>query len=430
MRLIPNINLSYRTYEILVKKYLMDGPNTAFTTMRETKNRFDRVIASLPMISRFSWDHSYKVISMDGSPIPVQTLLDSWQSCLVDLSVAVDKLFRSFDYDSILSIIDAKLIPLPEEAPNWLSDSRSKYDYLYSFLEEDRNQLKPFRQQFLKFLVNDRSLFNRANGKIYPITNAIWGWFADLQDVVNLMWYLSHVTSPGTGRGKEWENIYYANHPSHAKNLHCMNGMPAYECRYGKNQAVKGHSDCILRTPAWQVMRYTILVLTCSYYAAAHIGNSVGMKREYCNNYLYHAFLRYGRPMTSSDYSKYLMQITQSTIGLSLGLRDYRQLDTALLNQLARLSLEKADQVDLEVEEMHEMSGHSAQTARTHYGVSSTESTAHISSDLVASQQRKALIWQGAIGFIHPRLRSKAADIPVRILHACYYLSNCFLQVN
>lgn len=413
------VDLFYRTYQTLVQKYLTDGPNTTFTTMRETKNRFDSIIASLPMISRFTWDPSYKVISMDGSPIPVQTLLDSWQSCLRDLSVSIQKLFRGFDYDSILSIIDSKLIPLPEEASNWLIDSRSQYDYLYSFLKEDRNQLQPFGELFLRSLVNDRSLFAHGNGKIYAKDNAIWGWFSDLQDVVNLMWYLTHVTSPGTGRGKEWENIYYANHPSHAKNLHCINGMPAYECRYNKNQAVKGHSECILRTPASQVMRYTILVFTCAYYAAAHIGNFIGMKKEFCTNYLYHAFLRYGRPMTSHDFSKYLMQITESTLGIALGLRDYRQLDTALLNQLARLSLEKPDQEDMEVEEMHEMSGHSAQTARTHYGISSTESTSQISSDIVSSQQRKALVWQGAIGFIHPQLRSKAADVPVKFLFIC-----------
>ncbi|KAE9390412.1 hypothetical protein BT96DRAFT_1002315 [Gymnopus androsaceus JB14] len=381
----------FKTYQELVQDYLTDGPNTAFTTMRETKNRFDSVVASMPMIARFSWDYDYKVISMDGSPIPVQTLLNSWQSCLVKLSTSVHKLFRGFAYDDILSIIDAKLIPIPEEAPNWMSDSRMQLDYLYSFIGEDRNRLKPFRNAFLKYLVNDRALFNQVNGEIYPITNAIWGWFADLQDVVNLMWYLCHVTSPGTGRGREWENIYYANHPSHPKNLHCMNGIAGFENRYNKNQFVKGHSECIL---------------------PAHVGNTVQMKKEYCDNYLFHVFLRYGKPMTSFDYSKYLMQITQSTIGLALGLRDYRQLDTALLNQLARLSLEKADQEDLEVEEMHLMSGHSAQTARAHYGVSSTESTSFISSDLVASQQRKALIWQGAIGFLHPHIRSKAANVP------------------
>lgn len=381
--------------------------------MREIKNLFDRVVASMPMIARFSWDHSYKVISLDGWPIPIQTLLESWKTCLADLSISVHKLFRGFDFQSILDLIDSKTIPIPEEAPNWLSDSRMQYDYLYSFLEEDRNQLKPFRAGFLKYLLKDRSLFNQANGQIYPVTKSIWAWFADLQDVVNMMWYLSHVTSPGTGRGREWENLYYANHPSHPKNLHCLNGIPAYETRYNKTQSVKGHSECILRTPAWQVMRFTILVLTCSYYAAAHIGNFIGMKKEYCDNYLYHVFVRYGRPMTSNDYTKYLMQITHSTIGISLGLRDFRQLDTALLNQLARLSLEKSDQEDLEVEEMHQMSGHSAQTARTHYGVSSTEATSFTSSDLVASQQRKALIWQGAIGFIHPRLRSQAANISV-----------------
>lgn len=399
--------------------------------MRETKNRFDSVIASLPMISRFTWDPSYKVISMDGSPIPVQNLLSSWQSCLSDLSVSIDKLFRGFDYEAVLVRIDSKLIPLPEEAPNWLVDSRNQHDHLYSFLKEDRNQLEPFRAEFLRFLANKRSLFNHVDGKIYGIHNAIWGWFSDLQDVVNLIWYLTHVTSPGTGRGKEWENIYYANDPSHAKNLHCINGMPAYECRYNKNQSVKGHSECILRTPAWQVMRYTILVFTCAYYAAAHIGYYIGMKKEFCRNYLYHAFLRYGRPMTSFDFSKFLMQITESTLGIALGLRDYRQLDTALLNQLARLSLEKPDQEDMEVEDMHEMSGHSAQTARTHYGVSSTESTSQISSDIVSSQQRKALVWQGAIGFLHPRLRSRASDIPVKpsAVH-CYCSSNHSFTVN
>ncbi|KAF9062256.1 hypothetical protein BDP27DRAFT_1428161 [Rhodocollybia butyracea] len=404
-------NEEFKTYETLVQKYLMDGPSTPFTTMRETKNRFSRVIASQPTISRFTWDVDSKVVSMDGTPISVQKLFDSWQTCLADLETATRKVFRGYDYTPILELIDSKTIPIPEESSNWFVDSRSQLDYLYSFLEEDRNQLKPYREVLLQHLLKDASLITVVNGELIPNENAIWQWFADLQDSVNLKWYLTHVSSPGTGRGREWENIYYANHPSHSKNLHCLNGTPCYEPSYGKTQAVKGYTDCILRTPAWQVMRYDVLILDCAYVAASHLGNLIGMKKEFCDNYLYRSFVRYGRPMVSADFSKFLQHITQKTIGVPLGLLDYRQLDTAILNQIAHLSLEKADLEDAEVEDMHLMSGHSAQTARNTYGVSHSSATPSIPQDLVASQQRKARVWQGVIGMLHPRLRIKAASI-------------------
>ncbi|KAF9060082.1 hypothetical protein BDP27DRAFT_1430492 [Rhodocollybia butyracea] len=404
-------NEEFRTYEALVQNYLMDGYSTAFTTMRETKNRFSSVIASQPTIARFTWDVDSKVVSMDGTPISVQKLFDSWQTCLADLETATRKVFRGYDYTAILELIDSKTIPLPEESSNWFVDSRAELDYLYSFIEEDRNQLKPYREVLLQHLLKDKTMFAVANGELIPNENAIWQWFADLQDSVNLKWYLTHVSSPGTGRGREWENIYYANHPSHSKNLHCLNGTPGYEPYYGKTQAVKGYTECILRTPAWQVMRYDILILDCAYFAASHLGNLIGMKKEFCANYLYRSFVRYGRPMESADFSKFLQYITQKTIGVPLGLLDYRQLDTAILNQIAHLSLEKADFEDTEVEEMHLMSGHSAQTARNTYGVSHSSATPTIPQDIVASQQRKARVWQGVIGMLHPRLRVKASSI-------------------
>ncbi|KAF5358860.1 hypothetical protein D9757_012683 [Collybiopsis confluens] len=398
-----------RTYEKLVKPFLVDYTQTPFARMRENIKRFSTVVMLQPGIPRFTWDVHHEVVSIDGNPLRWKDILCSWQECLSMVQVSLDEVFRGCEYWNILSYIDSRLSP--DSPEQWFRDSRNENTLGYSFITDPVNGLLSFRSTLLKHLIHDPALFLIADGKLHAKEGSVWEWFAKVQDLINVLWYLCAVTCPGSARGTEWQFLYYANHPSHAKNLHCINGIPGFEFVYGKTSSHKGYSKAIFRCFAFQISRVLILVLTTVHYAAAHIGMYIGMAKEDADNYLYQVFVRYGKPLLSKNFSKILGNITRSTLGLTLGLRDFRQLDKALLTQKCNLSFDNPeDRESDDTDAVHGMHGHSTRVAHSHYAISTSNATRFISPDVIQQSQRIALAWQWEIGFIHPHHRKKAVD--------------------
>ncbi|KIK52458.1 hypothetical protein GYMLUDRAFT_965934 [Collybiopsis luxurians FD-317 M1] len=398
----------FDTYKAIVKPFLIDSEQTPFATMRENIKHFTSVVMRQPGLPRFTWDVNYEVISIDGNPLGWKTIVSSWQECLAMLQSSVDKVFRGCQYDHILDFIDSKL--MPDSPDKWFRDSRTNSKVGYSFITDPTNGLQVYRNVLLRHLLHDPSLFAVVNGRVYAKAGRVWEWFGELQDLVNLLWYITSITCPGSARGTEWQHLYYANHPSHQKNFHCLNGMPGIEFIYGKMESQKGHTKAVLRTPAFQISRLLILTFTTVYYAAAHIGLYVRMPKEYADNYLFQMFVRYGKPMLSENYSAFMGTITRTSLGLSLKLRDFRQLDKALLTQKCNLEFDNPEDRELEGDVLHDMHGHTKVVAQHHYGLTATNATKFVPPDVVVSSQRIALAWQWAIGFIHPHFRKKVAS--------------------
>lgn len=408
--------ISQRTYQKEIQQYLFDDEQTPFATMREHMKRFTVIALAQPGIARFTWDINHDVISIDGNPLRWNDILDSWQTCLGNLEASMHKVFRGCEYDHILEFIDSRLSPDSGAPGMWFRDSRTT-ESGYSIISEEKNDLNKFRPVLLEHLAKDKSLFVTISGVLFAKEGEIWEWFAHVQDAVDLLWYLLVTTSPGSARGTEWCNTYYANHSSHAKNLHCLNGMPCFEFLYGKMQSQTGHNNkAVLRTPAFQVMRYLLLLLTTVYYAAAHIGVFIGMEKEVADAYLYQIFVRYGHPMTSDNFTKVMQNMTRTTLNLQLGLRDYRQLDKTLLTIKCKLSMDEPDDEAEEDMALHTMHGHTVDIGRTQYGLQTTNATEKLAQDQVSFMQRIAVSWHWHIHFIHPHHKKLVGSSLVGLL--------------
>lgn len=114
---------------------------------------------------RFTWDPTNQVISMDGFPLRVSDIFQSWRNLVGELEITIEKLCRGYDMSPLLEHLDNHLHPDPKYSAAWLRDSRSKISVGYSFLEEPSNGLKSFRLQLLGHLVKDKELFQHIDGK-------------------------------------------------------------------------------------------------------------------------------------------------------------------------------------------------------------------------------------------------------------------------
>lgn len=221
------------------------------------------------------------------------------------------------------------------------------------------------------------------------------------------------MTSAACNRGTSWEGVYYANHPNHKRNYYCINSLPGYENHYSKPQSRTDRVRQTFYCPAFQVTRLQLFLFACVYPAAAHISLFLGTSKELADNYLYMPFVKFGKPMVSDDFGKYLAAITYSTLGISIGLRDYRQLDNALLLKYAEIDPEKLDNEAEVLEGIHEAYDHSSAIGKTNYGLLTHGSTDHLSPGDISFLQRLAIRWHGVIGLVHPELAAKAQSLSV-----------------
>ncbi|KAK7434938.1 hypothetical protein VKT23_009679 [Stygiomarasmius scandens] len=403
-------NIHYDAYKACVHKWVTDNNPSTFTKMRENMRRFTALVYAEPGISRFTWDATGEVVTIGGFPLSAKRLFVSWKDQVGDLVLLVDDLFRGCEYSDILEYIDSRSDPDPEKSSTWFRDSTSNTDVNFSVFSEKGNKLERFRGRLLGFLAEDRQFFKRVNGKLHANERIIWEWFGKLQDVINLMWYLIHATSPGGARGRESEPLTYANNPHHPKNLHFISGHFCLETVYRKMSSQHGsNGQSIVRIVAFHVARLLVLVLCCGYYAAAHLGLWIGMPKENADNYLYYVFVRYGRPMVSNDFGKILGNTTESTIGFPIFLADFRQLKSNLMLHKAHIKWEEPDEEEEEDVQAHELMGHSAGVGRTHYG-RDNRGTRFLSGDQVGLNIRTGIKWLGTIDFLHPFFKSRVAE--------------------
>ncbi len=318
----------------------------------------------------------------------------------------------------MLDYIDAKLSPDSKTPGAWFRDSPNEEKLGYSFLGDDAG-LREFRPILLDYLSQEGQLFDVVRGKLHAKETKIWDWFRDLGQVVDYLFYLLYVTCPGAGRGTEWEKLYWANHQNHSKNFHCLNGIPSLNFIYDKMMAARGYAKSLIRTPAFQVSRILILVLNTAYYAAEHLGACINWTADQCKNYSYRMFVSYGEQMSSVQFSTALANISESTLGLRIGIRDYRQLDKVLMSTKCELSFEDPDEEEEEAVAKHGMHGHSAKMGRQHYGLTSTNSTEKLAPDQVEWFQRIGIAWHWTIGFIHPHHRREVYQSRVSDLDLC-----------
>ncbi|KAJ3902464.1 hypothetical protein F5879DRAFT_991007 [Lentinula edodes] len=398
-------NDTLRTYEALIAPFLLDDRQTPFTVMRQHMKLISSIVFSQDTIPRFTWDAHFSVVSMDGYPLKWVDIINGFKSSLSDLEAHIDIVFRGCRYEHILEYIDSRLEADSSSSENWFRDSRDQTQHGYSLVKEKLNHLEQYRPILLAHMIEDSRLFVTVDGKPHAKQGALLEWFAHLQNVIDTLYVLVAFTSPGSARGTEMEALQYCNDHRHPKNLHFLNGILCIEMLYTKTQSLQGTAKTLLRMPAHQVSRYLILILTTVHYAAAHVSEFVNIPVENANNYLTHIFVKYGKPMTSDDFSKAIANMTAKKLGLPLHLRAFRQLDKAMFTTKCNLSMNEPDEQSKEIKAMHSFHGHSADTAEHHYGQLTNNSTNKISSDRVAFYQRVGMAWQTEIQFPHPHFK-------------------------
>jgi hypothetical protein len=137
----------------VLKNYLTDGTEGVFTSLMQEFHLLSALSYRVKRLPRFSWNHNYSVVSMDGYPITMSDLQEFPTKLLkeadVRLHVALQGLkFRDFD-----KIIAECL--RSDNPKKWIKDDLRNQEPGYSFLTDTRNSFHLVKDWFLKELMDE-----------------------------------------------------------------------------------------------------------------------------------------------------------------------------------------------------------------------------------------------------------------------------------
>lgn len=213
---------------------------------------------------------------------------------------------------------------------------------------------------------------------------------------MGMLFFLCFTTVGGAARGTEWQNLKYAAEGGD-RHLYILNGFVTIVTTYLKSQSMLSHGTVVARSPAPDVSVCLLLMLTMVYPAAAVMMQQIGQP-DLGRNYRYHIFIKSGAVMKSKDYTVLLRFYTENYLGLSMGLRTWRQFICTILWNVVGIRFDEDTEKNDDIQAMHETFGHSASMAEQHYAIQGTNALPYLSHQAVGRHQLVSLKWHSAMG--------------------------------
>ncbi|KAL0563946.1 hypothetical protein V5O48_018111 [Marasmius crinis-equi] len=393
-----------------VQRYLTTGSPVLFTSLRQSMYKLKGIVKQGLPTQKFTWNGDRSVISFDGYPIILKEFFDSFTFTIQRLEANIVELFEGWPYyDSTLDEIKRRTVPLTSHCKEWYTDILSNEEDGFSLFEIDKNGFKTHRMRFLGWMCNNPKYVARSESGEAVGKKAFWDWLGKLDEVMASLYYLILSTGGGGARGTEFENLLYANEPLQQRNIFIVNGLVTNIAHYSKSLALTGHLKRVLRTPDPIVSQYTLLVYGVASFATGSIGFETElMERANAQRYFYHMFLKDGKPLNISQFSKIVGDFNAHAVNVEMKIADYRQFMTAI--QVAFVGsaiLDPQSEKNLNIRATHALFGRTVAVGRASYGADDKTAAFGFSDDLHSEMQRISLAWHEVIGLAHPQLVSR-----------------------
>ena len=350
------------------------------------------------------------VLSVDGFPLTVDRIRKSTEHIKEEMEALIKKLTLSVDFSDTLQYIDSRMDP--DKPDMWFIDRPREDLPGTSIVSQDACGLSIFSRRLFEKMVQDGPFFMMSDGALVshaceshstccsPSDRSIaeiWKWITDLDELVSAIYYAITLTWGGGARGTECDHLRHTIHGQGDRHVFILNGMLSIVTTYVKTQHLQGHGRLIVRTPSPSISRLVVFTLSILYPVAAKLAFFV-MEAPKAQTYLSYLFVHHGTVLNSRAFSLILQSYTEKYLGLSLNLRDYRQVMCSMLCSLARADFGVPDEDDHDLAAIHAQFGHSAVVADAHYGIQGTNALSSVSHTAVRSMQRVSAKWHTCIG--------------------------------
>ena len=348
------------------------------------------------------------VLSVDGFPLTVDRIRKSVEYIKEEMEGLIQKLTLSINFSDAHQYIDSRMDPAKPDM--WFIDRPREDLPGTSIVSQDACGLSIFSRRLFEKMAQDGPFFMMSHGSLVPHAcesrsiccspsdpslAEIWKWITDLDDLVSAIYYAITLTWGGGARGTECDHLRHTIHGQGDRHIFILNGMLSIVTTYVKTQHLQGHSRLIVRTRP-SISCLVVFTLSVLYPIAAKLAFFI-MKTPKAQSYLSYLFVHHGTVLNSRAFSLILQSYTEKHLGLSLNLRDYRQVMCSMLCSLAQADFGVPDEDDHDLAAIHAQFGHSAVVADAHYGIQGTNALSSVSHTAVCSMQHVSAKWHACL---------------------------------
>ncbi|KAJ3552759.1 hypothetical protein NP233_g12801 [Leucocoprinus birnbaumii] len=269
---------------------------------------------------------------------------------------------------------------------DYIADSLTNTEPLYGFVDDPRNSHICDPDTLLKALLsNPRTekefvLGYRDSGEPIWIVPRLIEWLYSLSDFSLLLMAGHQVGSFGIWRGVEVLSALYRNLPTMTRSIHAVGRFLAMICQYSKTTSVTGRDRWIPRALDGLDHDFMVNMLFIAMpFAVQAVMIAMPDRTDLALLYSTHIFVDVTKRFTTDRLSACLRMLSLETMGVSIGVRELRQISVAIRRAHCPTIEALLGQDDQDVGA--ELAGHTRSTEDRHYGVS-TSYLANIPEDM------------------------------------------------
>ncbi|KAF5347918.1 hypothetical protein D9756_010116 [Leucocoprinus leucothites] len=279
-----------------------------------------------------------------------------------------------------------------------IADDLESTDTHYGFVDDARNKNICEPNLLMKRILGDPELSSefvagwRDNGDPIWRTGRLVQWLFDYSEFLLLFMASIEVTAGSPSRGTELTCLLYRNTPTRTRGIYAVGGCLAIVCQYSKTTSNTGRDRWLPHAvDGFDHDFGANIMFLAQPFAVLSMSTAKPNRPDLVDLWYTQLFVNFDRKFVTDDLSSILKRVSLSTMGVALGVRDYRQVSIAVrrahcptMEQL--IGVEDSDAAALQA-------GHTRATEDRHYGIT-TSFLATLPEDLIEPFLKVSIKWQ------------------------------------
>lgn len=302
--------------------WVHEGSDSTFNELSTLQHMASTIAKNTPALPAFIWHNKHRTeFVWDGTLISLSSLQKMGWFILDQLR------------DSFLKVCMGIHIPTPD----FTSDSLTNTTPYYGFANDPRNSKFYLRSHLMKHVITNPDLHSQFIIRSLPNVHIVWNlgrlrqWVADYSEFLRNLMLAIEVLGGSPSRGTELTCIQMVNTPCRTRGIYAIGPHLAILCQYMKTSANTGKDALIPHVLDGYTADITKAALFVLHPFAEQVNgilySHIDGLMEYWHTRL---FINVNKPFTTDDISSGLRIASLKTLGVALGLQDYRQLSVCV----------------------------------------------------------------------------------------------------
>ncbi|KXN80582.1 ATP-dependent DNA helicase tlh1 [Leucoagaricus sp. SymC.cos] len=370
----------------LLEPWHYEGEDSPFNDLATLQHLASSITYSTPSLPSFMWYNEQRTEFI-------------WHGCKMTLS-GLRLMARELQRLAYKTFTEDVLLGLPPRNDfGFIADDLSDASPHYGFIDDPRNAKYYDPNSFAKKILSHPTLSHhycagyQADGSPVWKQSALRRWGVDYSKLLLYLMAIIEVTGGSPSRGTEITCIQYRNTATRTRGLFILQKYLAIVCQYSKNTSNSGRDkllphgfDALCRS----ITLHCIFELHPFMMLVMHI--LFPLRTDILNLWYTNLFVKFDRKFTTEDLTSILKIVSLETMGVAVGVRDYRQLSVCVRRPHCS-SLD--DLIGLENVDTPAalQAGHTQATENRHYGIT-TSSISNLPEYAIEGYLKASEDWQ------------------------------------